>query len=140
MSVRISKEFRFEMGHRLPYHSGGCQNVHGHSYRLHVSIIGKQDEGGMVLDYDTLGSVVRPIVKELDHAFMVDPSDTLMLNFLDESGLKAMHVPFYSTAENISRYLLERIQDELRVFPHLDRIIVRLQETERTYAEVEADF
>lgn len=94
----------------------------------------------MVLDYDTLGSVVRPIVKELDHAFMVDPSDTLMLNFLDESGLKAMHVPFYSTAENISRYLLERIQDELRVFPHLDRIIVRLQETERTYAEVEADF
>ena len=92
------------------------------------------------MDYDILGSIVRPIVKELDHAFMVDPSDDIMLKFLEESGLKAMHVPFYSTAENIARFLLERIKEELRVFPHLDRIIVRLQETERTYAEVEADF
>ncbi|MGA1250362.1 MAG: 6-pyruvoyl trahydropterin synthase family protein, partial [Candidatus Kapaibacteriota bacterium] len=52
MISRIAKEFHWEMGHRLPFHDGGCQNIHGHSYTMRVEVIGEIDPAtGMVIDY-----------------------------------------------------------------------------------------
>ena len=49
--MRISKEFRWEMGHRLQLHKGLCKNLHGHSYKMEVELTGDVLENGMVLDY-----------------------------------------------------------------------------------------
>src|SRR5437016_2425774 len=98
------------MAHRLPFHDGGCRNVHGHSYQMWVEIAGEPDEHGMVLDYFELKRIVDPMVAEIDHAFLCDRSDTLIVDFLNQSGLKAAYVDFPTTAENIARWFFERLQ------------------------------
>ena len=134
--AEIGKEFRWEMGHRLPLHEGGCRNVHGHSYRMHVSVTGELDENGMVVDYFDLREIVDPLIERIDHAFLCDTSDTDMLAFLEKHEMKRVIVNFPSTAENIARWLLDQVIEPLQRYKNLKTIAVRLHETERTYAEV----
>jgi 6-pyruvoyltetrahydropterin/6-carboxytetrahydropterin synthase len=75
--VQIRKSFRFEAAHVLPHHPGKCSRLHGHSYRLEVTIDGPvQTTGpaaGMVLDFDDLGKIVRrEILDVLDHSSLND--------------------------------------------------------------------
>lgn len=134
MSVTISKEFSWEMGHRLPYHTAGCENIHGHSYRARIELLGDPDENGMVLDYGVLSKIVRPIIDQLDHAFMVDQSDTMMKQVLAASGLKQIEVPFYSTAENIAAWFLDQVRERLGQPKSVRAVTVTVMETSRTSA------
>ena len=136
MQARIGKDFHWEMGHRLPWHEGGCRNVHGHSYRMRVELFGEVDERGMVVDYFDLKAAVEPLVDELDHAFLCDENDKPMRDFFDANPMKFVLVPFPSTAENIAAYLLDRIVGALAKYDNLEEISVFLQETERTFASV----
>ncbi|HWF43145.1 MAG TPA: 6-carboxytetrahydropterin synthase [Candidatus Kapabacteria bacterium] len=136
MLTRIAKDFRWEMAHRLPFHDGGCRNVHGHSYQMWVELAGEPDANGMVLDYFVLKELVDPMIAEVDHAFLCDRSDTLICEFLNQSGLKAAYVDFPTTAENIARWFYERLATTFAPMKHLRELRVRIQETERTYAEV----
>lgn len=111
--VVISKEYRWEMGHRLPWHKGGCQNVHGHSYQLLVELAGDVDSQGMVLDYKDISTHVKPILQELDHSYMIDPTDHELRATLTQLGLKMTEVPFWSTAENIVLWLGDKLKDDL---------------------------
>jgi 6-pyruvoyltetrahydropterin/6-carboxytetrahydropterin synthase len=124
------------MAHRLPEHNGGCRNVHGHSYRMSVELAGEPDATGMVLDYFTLSEMVAPLVAEIDHAFLCDRSDTLIVDFLKSSGLKAVYVDFPTTAENLAKWFFERFRPLFSPMKHLRELRVRIEETERTYAEV----
>ncbi len=134
--VEIAKEFHWEMGHRLPFHEGGCRNVHGHSYRMRLSVTGRLDENGMVIDYFDMRDIVEPIIDRLDHAFLCDESDTDMREFLEAHDMKRVMIPFPSTAENIALWLLDQVNQSLSTYTNLQSIAIRLQETERTYAEV----
>jgi 6-pyruvoyltetrahydropterin/6-carboxytetrahydropterin synthase len=142
MLTRIAKDFRWEMAHRLPNHNGGCRNVHGHSYRLWIELAGEPDEQGMVMDYFDLKKVVDPLISEIDHAFLCDRTDTLIVDFLESSGLKAVYVDFPTTAENLAKWFFDRLKslfyppNEPSPTKHLRELRVRIQETERTYAEV----
>lgn len=136
--VRIAKEFHWEMGHRLPFHGGGCQNIHGHSYRMRVELEGSLDANGMVLDYFDLKEIVEPIVAQIDHSFLCDASDEAMLAFFATNPMKHVVVPFRTTAENLTAWMLEQIAASLAGYPNLSRLSVRLQETERVYAEMSA--
>lgn len=133
--TRIAKEFHWEMGHRLPFHEGGCRNIHGHSYRMRVVVEGSLDENGMVLDYFDLKSIIDPLVADLDHAFLCDENDAEMLAFFAANPLKHVVVPFLSTAENLAGWFLEKIVEKLRTYSNIFAITVRIYETERTYAE-----
>jgi 6-pyruvoyltetrahydropterin/6-carboxytetrahydropterin synthase len=136
MSVRIAKEFRWEMAHRLPFHTGGCQNIHGHSYRALVTVEGQPDAHGMVLDYLELARIVDPLIQELDHSFLCSADDTVMLEFFRQHPeFKVVIIPFPTTAENIARYLAERLAQQLQNYPTVQRLSVRVHETERTFAE-----
>lgn len=66
--TRVTCTFTFEAAHRLAWHPGRCRNLHGHSYRLDVSVEGPLDTNGVVLDFDTLQAVVRAQVIDVwDH-------------------------------------------------------------------------
>ncbi|MGA1414241.1 MAG: 6-pyruvoyl trahydropterin synthase family protein, partial [Candidatus Kapaibacteriota bacterium] len=107
MISRIAKEFHWEMGHRLPFHDGGCQNIHGHSYTMRVEVIGEIDPAtGMVIDYFDMKSLVQPLIDTLDHSFLLDSSDQILVEFFKEHPMKVNIVDFYSTAENIAHYIL----------------------------------
>jgi 6-pyruvoyltetrahydropterin/6-carboxytetrahydropterin synthase len=137
MSLRIAKEFRWEMAHRLPFHTGGCQNLHGHSYRAWIALEGDPDPNGMVLDYLELARLVQPLLEKLDHAFLCSTDDTLMQEFFRQHPeFKVVFVPFPTTAENIARYLADQLRETLQAYPNVHRLHVRVQETDRTFAEV----
>jgi 6-pyruvoyltetrahydropterin/6-carboxytetrahydropterin synthase len=75
--MRIRKQFKFEAAHILPYHPGKCKRLHGHSYRLDVTLHGEiQTEGpsrGMVTDFDFISETVeREILNILDHRSLND--------------------------------------------------------------------
>lgn len=75
--MRIGKQFRFEAAHVLPYHTGRCSRLHGHSYRLEVFLDGPvRSDGpaaGMVEDFDEIARAVRELVIDrLDHQSLND--------------------------------------------------------------------
>ena len=76
MRSRVTREFVFEASHQLPWHPGKCRRLHGHSYRLEVTVEGPLDENGVVLDFDELREVVqREVVDRYDHRHLNDLMD-----------------------------------------------------------------
>lgn len=136
MTTTIAKDFYWEMGHRLPFHDGGCQNIHGHSYQMRVELEGECDSRGMVMDYFDMKAIIQPLVDTLDHSFLCDESDSVMCDFFAANPMNVCYVPFPTTAENIARYILGEIKPKFAAYPSLGRIAVRVHETQRTYAEV----
>ncbi len=136
MLTTISKRFRWEMGHRLPMHEGLCRNLHGHSYTAEVFLTGEPDASGMVMDYFDVSALVRPLIDQLDHCFIVDSADEAVLEFLTTHRLKTvvMHAP--TTAENLAVYFLEGILGRLPNTHSIHSIAVTIHETERTSAHI----
>ena len=132
--MKIAKEFRWEMGHRLPEHFGKCKNIHGHSYKMIVELEGEVGESGMVMDYYDVKKFVEPIVEKLDHAFMVYKEDKEIISFLDKMKSKMVVVEFQPTVENICKYFLEEIKRT--DFPqNIKKLSIRIYETADDYAE-----
>ena len=134
--MKIAKEFRWEMGHRLPEHFGKCKNIHGHSYKMIVELEGEVVESGMVMDYYDVKKMVEPVVEKLDHAFMVYKDDKEIISFLEKMKSKMVVVGFQSTVENICKYFLSEIK-KLRFPQNVKNISVRIYETADDYAEEE---
>jgi 6-pyruvoyltetrahydropterin/6-carboxytetrahydropterin synthase len=132
--MKIAKEFRWEMGHRLPEHFGLCKNIHGHSYKMIVEFEGELDENQMVIDYYDVAKIINPVIEELDHAFMVNIDDKVVLEFLEKMNSKKVVVGFNSTAENICNYLLSEIKKS-NLPSNISSIKVRVYETQFDYAE-----
>ena len=132
--MKIAKEFTWEMGHRLPFHSGKCKNLHGHSYKCLVELTGDPDKNGMVMDYYDLKKVVEPILDDLDHSFMVYEKDIEMIEILEKLNSRKVVVEFETTAENICIYLLNKIKSS-KLPKNIHSLKVRVLETENSYAE-----
>ena len=132
--MKIAKEFRWEMGHRLPEHFGLCKNIHGHSYKMIVEFEGELDEHGMIIDFYDVEKIINPIIDRLDHSFMVNKNDTRVIEFLEKMNSKKVVVDFNSTAENISKFLLDEISKS-KLPQNVKAIVIRVYETDGDYAE-----
>jgi 6-pyruvoyltetrahydropterin/6-carboxytetrahydropterin synthase len=132
--MKIAKEFRWEMGHRLPEHFGLCKNIHGHSYKMIVEFEGELDKNQMVIDYYDVEKIINPVIEKLDHSFMVNIDDKIVIEFLEKMNSKKVVVGFNSTAEKICNYLLSEIKK--CVLPsNISSVKVRVYETQFDYAE-----
>ena len=107
MKIRITKEFHFEMSHCLNNYNGACANIHGHSYKLFITLRGTPSTDtasssyGMVMDFSQLKKTVQHEVLDLfDHAFVNQ------INLLDT---KKVVVDFQPTCENLVIYIKEKI-------------------------------
>lgn len=136
--MKIAKEFRWEMGHRLPEHFGLCKNIHGHSYKMIVEFEGELDKNQMVIDYYDVEKIINPVIEKLDHAFMVNVNDKMVLEFLEKMKSKKVVVDFNSTAENICTYLLSEIR-KTNLPSNISSVKVRVYETQFDYAEEQID-
>ena len=132
--MKIAKEFRWEMGHRLPEHFGLCKNIHGHSYKMIVEFEGELDKNQMVIDYYDVEKIINPVIEKLDHAFMVNIDDKIVIEFLEKMNSKKVVVGFNSTAENICNYLLSEIKKS-SLPSNISSVKVRVYETQFDYAE-----
>lgn len=135
MAIKIAKEYRWEMGHRLPDHAGLCRNVHGHSYMMRVELEGEPGPDSMIMDYYDLDSIMQPIISEYDHGYLCDSADELMIAFLKANDFKYVSMDGSSTAENITILMLRRLAAEFSAYPNISRLTVRLHETDEVYAE-----
>src|SRR5207245_9344976 len=88
---RVSVEETFSSGHALRGYKGKCENVHGHNYRVQVSIEGPQLDGiGLLVDFTHVKHALRGIIAEIDHQFLneleplktVKPSTDYMAKYL----------------------------------------------------------
>lgn len=69
----LHKEFTFDAAHRLEAYHGKCEALHGHTYRLRVTLEGRPDSEGMVMDFLTLKRIVTDhALASLDHAYLND--------------------------------------------------------------------
>jgi 6-pyruvoyltetrahydropterin/6-carboxytetrahydropterin synthase len=137
MKTKIAKDFYWEMSHRLPFHKGPCRNIHGHSYKIRVEVTGELNEDGMVLDYYDLKLVFNPIIELLDHSFVVDKGDKLMIDFLKENELKYHIIEKFTTAENLAEYIYSLVKPEIKSkYKNISILTIRLYETEDVFAEV----
>ena len=135
--MKISKDFRWEMGHRLQCHKGKCYNLHGHSYKMQIEFTGEIDKNsGVVLDYFDVKDIVAPIVDKLDHTVVVWEKDKKLIEVLKKLSSAYVIMPFETTAENLVGYFLNEIP-KTDLPKGISRIKVRVCETENTYAEDE---
>ena len=132
--MKIAKEFRWEMGHRLQHHKGKCINLHGHSYKMIVEFKGKPNMDGMVIDYFDVKKIIAPIVDKLDHSVVISKDDTDLLEAVKGLGSDYVVIDYESTAENLCLYFIERIK-ETDLPNNITQLKVRIMETENTYAE-----
>jgi 6-pyruvoyltetrahydropterin/6-carboxytetrahydropterin synthase len=76
MLTRVTRSFTFDAAHMLPWHTGKCRNLHGHTYRLEVSVVGPLGPHGIVTDFADLDLVVRrEIIDRFDHTYLNDLLD-----------------------------------------------------------------
>ena len=73
MHARLTKDFTFEAAQTLPYAPEGhkCRRVHGHSFKVEVSVEGNVDpKVGWVYDHANISDAMKPLLKMLDHAYL----------------------------------------------------------------------
>lgn len=69
----VFKDYRFAAGHFIPGHTGGCENLHGHNYRVRVHVAAETlDELGMVIDFAALKQIVEEVLGPFDHRVIND--------------------------------------------------------------------
>ncbi len=137
MKVKIAKEFTWQMSHRLPFHKGLCSNIHGHTYKLRVTLTGETDENGFLIDFYGLISIVQPLIDQLDHSFVVDEKDVETIDFLREHSFRYVVVPNTTTSENLAYWIANQIANGFRKFTNIEKLSVRFYETMDSFAEVE---
>ncbi len=118
MQTSITKIYNFEAAHHLPGHNGKCARLHGHSYKLEVTVTAPlQTHGsseGMVLDFSDLNVVVeREVIQQWDHQFLNDL------------------LPFRTTAENLAQEIFQRLSRA-----DLNVVKIRLWETAKAFVTV----
>jgi 6-pyruvoyltetrahydropterin/6-carboxytetrahydropterin synthase len=141
-TIRITKEFTFETGHALHGYDGKCRNVHGHSYKLSVTVIGNpiRDPShvklGMVIDFGDLKAIVKEeIVDPFDHAtvFNKNTSHIELAQELMDRGHKVILADYQPTSENMVIDFALKIKSRLPKDIRLHSL--RLRETETAFAE-----
>ena len=141
-NIRITKQFSFETGHALYGYDGKCKNVHGHSYKLSVTVIGKpivnrnDVKFGMVIDFTDLKKIVKEeIVDQFDHATVFNET-TPHIELANELKMRGHHVilvDYQPTSENMVIDFAQRIKNRLP--QGIALFSLKLQETDSSFAE-----
>lgn len=140
--IRITKQFSFETGHALYGYDGKCKNVHGHSYKLSVTVIGKPISDntnvkfGMVIDFSDLKKIVKEeVVDAFDHAtvFNKNTPHVELAAELESRGHHVILVDYQPTSENMvtdfAQKIKSRLPDDIKLHS------LKLQETDTSFAE-----
>jgi 6-pyruvoyltetrahydropterin/6-carboxytetrahydropterin synthase len=136
--LTVTKEFSFDAAHMLYGHDGLCKNVHGHTYKLFVTL--KDDQSGendMVMDFSEIKRKVNAyLVDWVDHTFMYDmsnPQETAIADLLREFDMRLYEFRGRTTCENMARHIFYLLSQEIE---NLEAI--KLYETPTSFAEVTA--
>jgi 6-pyruvoyltetrahydropterin/6-carboxytetrahydropterin synthase len=104
----LTRTVEFDSAHQLRDYVGKCANLHGHTYKLAVSVQGeKLDKAGMVYDFVDMKRLLKEVSDELDHHFINEIAPFDEIN---------------PTAENVAAYIYQRLAPRLPAGVHLKQI------------------
>jgi len=119
----VTVEHSFAAGHSLREYKGKCENVHGHNYRIQVTVEGEElNRIGLLVDFVELKKAVRAVCEVLDHQFINDLEPFTIVN---------------PSAENIAKYLYDNVDAMLnlsRYSPPVRISQVKVWETDTSIA------
>lgn len=140
--IRLTKIFHFEMAHAIHGYTGDCKNIHGHSYKLHVTVASANNytqyipAPGFVIDFKELKKLVKAaVIEKLNHKMI------LSSNFLSDNPSFASQENLViweeePTTENLLLYILYMMQILFKKFPNeVNLVQLKLYETNDSYAE-----
>lgn len=140
--IRLTKEFGFEMAHTLEGYDGACREIHGHSYKLFVTVKGEpitdteNPKFGMVMDFGELKRIVGSlIVDRYDHALVIRETETngALIETLREHYSKVEVVDYQPTCENMVARFAAVVEGELP--RNVELFSIKLHETATSFAE-----
>jgi 6-pyruvoyltetrahydropterin/6-carboxytetrahydropterin synthase len=133
----ISREYWFSSAHRLEGHPK-CGRLHGHNYKLVVHVQSVNIDDGMIMDYARLDSIVKPIVDELDHRYIISYSNLKAdCPYAAAAMVMGHHVALdveHSTAEEMSRWFYNEICQSFELLGLTFIVWVELWETPKSQA------
>lgn len=110
---QVSVEETFSAGHALRNYRGKCENVHGHNYRVRITLEGPQlDSIGLLVDFTQLKQVLREVIGGLDHQFINDLQAFRSVN---------------PSAENLAKYFYDEVSRQVTELPpgaHVSDVVV----------------
>ena len=141
--ITITKIFHYEMAHALHCYDGACANIHGHSYRLEVTVTGPvitdamNPKCGMVIDFGDLKQIVQnAVLNQFDHALVLNSAMVVEPHgrvALQEQFGNIIFVDYQPTNENLLLDFAQRIQSALPADVTL--VCLRMYETNVSFAE-----
>jgi 6-pyruvoyltetrahydropterin/6-carboxytetrahydropterin synthase len=119
---QVSVEDTFSAGHALRGYKGKCENLHGHNYRVQITLEGPELDGiGLLVDFTHLKEVMRGVIRKLDHQFINDLEPFTKVN---------------PSAENMAKYFYDEVSGQLMDLPPGARITdVVIWETDTAMAK-----
>ena len=116
--MKITKIFTFDSSHMLDGHDGKCQNLHGHTYKLEITVSDDPIRGGakdgMVMDFTDLKAAVKKhITDPFDHAFIYhggNGRECQIAALLEGWNMKTLCLPCRTTAENMAVEMYDRLK------------------------------
>lgn len=140
--IRITKIFTFETAHVLYNYDGKCKNMHGHSYKLFVTVKGRpgndleDPKNGMVMDFGEIKTIVKEEITDLwDHAVLINAASPHrdLGKSLEAQGHKVIYCNFQPTCENMLYAIAALLKKRLP--EHVQLAYLKLHETENSYGE-----
>ena len=133
--ITVTKTVKFDAAHVLTNHQGLCKNLHGHTYRVDVSVAQTEDDDrDMVIDFKDLKGIANEVICDrFDHAFIYNTAsagEKEIAAVVEKNGMRTVAIPFRSTAENLAKMFYGELK--LRI-PGLSS--VRVWETAESCAE-----
>jgi 6-pyruvoyltetrahydropterin/6-carboxytetrahydropterin synthase len=94
----------FAAAHNLRNYKGKCENLHGHNYKVRVTLAGPElDASGLLYDFVHLKQVIQNVIRSLDHRYLNELKPFDVLN---------------PSAENIARHIYDEAAKQLRSAPN----------------------
>ena len=145
--ITVTKLFTFDACHHLPHYEGACHNLHGHTYKLEVTVTGQvitdktNPKCGMIIDFKDLKKVVNEaVVDKYDHAnlndFFENPTAEIMVEHIGVEIIKALP----KGVSLVSVKLWEKIDSGYAEFnPLMDSLVDRIGTLERLLKYADQD-
>ena len=133
--ITVTKTVKFDAAHVLTNHQGLCKNLHGHTYRVDVSVSqAADDDRDMVIDFKDLKGIANEVVCDrFDHAFIYNTEsvgEREIAAVVEKNGMRTVAIPFRSTAENLAKLVFSDLKARI---PGL--VAVKVWETADSCAE-----
>ena len=116
----VSKTIRFDAAHVLTNHCGLCKNLHGHTYRVDVSVSGAESgdsDSGMVMDFKDIKRIASEVICDrFDHAFIYNtrsPGESEIAAVVEKHGMRTVALDCRSTAENLAKLFFDDLSKRI---------------------------